>query len=187
MLVEGASGGDDRVVAMTEALNLDGIPPDELERFLAFREKVADSNISQKTLLATDYLNHFNEIIMLLEMVADMPEILEECRAWQPKDYCSHFRDSTFSDRELAIEAYDCVPTKFRQPFEETIDQINRLIGQSLEHLDAAVAMGEAEIVRIRATACSRGVQRMMDVAGAIIHGSAITMQQDEIDDLLGF
>ncbi|MFN3076506.1 MAG: hypothetical protein ABT940_06445 [Alphaproteobacteria bacterium] len=172
---------------MSESLNLEGIPSDELDLFLEFREKVANSNISQKTLLATDYLNHFNEIIMLLEMVADMPEILEECRAWQPKDYCSHFMDSTFSDKELAIAAYACVPSKFRRPFEETIDHINRMIAQSLDHLDAAVASGEPELVRIRATACSRAVQKLMDVASAIIHGSGMTMQQNEIDALLGF
>ncbi|MBF0561152.1 MAG: hypothetical protein HQL37_03840 [Alphaproteobacteria bacterium] len=171
---------------MSESLNLEGIPEDELGRFLEFREKVVGSNISDKTLLATDYLNHFNEIIMLLEMVADMPEILEECRAWQPKDYCSHFQDSAFSSKDLAIAAYDCVPTKFRRPFEETIDQINRLIAQSLELLDAAVATGEVEIIQMRARACSRGVQKLMDVAGAIIHGSDMTMQQDEIDALLG-
>ncbi|MEO8318885.1 MAG: hypothetical protein ABI561_11235, partial [Bradyrhizobium sp.] len=32
------------------------------------------ANINPRTGLATDYLNHFNEAIMLLEMVPDMPE-----------------------------------------------------------------------------------------------------------------
>lgn len=71
----------------------------------AFRARVADANINTQTLLATDYLNHFNEIIMLLEMVPDMPDMLEECRAWEPKSYQDHFRESSFSDKQLAIEA----------------------------------------------------------------------------------
>ena len=35
------------------------------------REKVRGTNINEHTLLATDYLNHLNEPIMLLEMVAE--------------------------------------------------------------------------------------------------------------------
>ncbi len=36
------------------------------------------ANINPRTGLATDYLNHFNEAIMLLEMVPDMPECAED-------------------------------------------------------------------------------------------------------------
>ncbi len=45
---------------------LAGIPPGELEVFLQWRDKVRGTNISEKTLLATDYLNHFNEIVMFI-------------------------------------------------------------------------------------------------------------------------
>ena len=41
---------------------------------------VRGKNINETTLLATDYLNHFNEIIMVLELVPDMPECLEEAQ-----------------------------------------------------------------------------------------------------------
>jgi hypothetical protein len=34
--------------------------------FLAMRARVRDTNISETTLLATDYLNHFNEVVMML-------------------------------------------------------------------------------------------------------------------------
>jgi len=173
--------------AMTENLNLDGIPEDELERFLAFREKVVGTNISETTLLATDYLNHFNEIIMLFEMVPDMPEILEDCKEWAPKSYADHFHDSTFKDKELAVEAYEAVPTKFRQPFEDTIGQMDRLVPMSIDHLEKMVESGDTELLRIKAQACSQGLQRLMDVASGIIHGSDMTMEQDQIDDLMGF
>ncbi|KAF0113853.1 MAG: hypothetical protein FD149_2005 [Rhodospirillaceae bacterium] len=166
-------------------LDLKDIPPQDLERFLAFRARVAGANIDDKTLLATDYLNHFNEIVMLLEMVPDMPEILEDAKAWEPKSYTEHFRDSTFSDKELAIEAYAHVPTKFRVPFEETVEHINRLIAQSLMHLENTIATGDEELLRLKASTCSRAVQKLMDVASAIIHGSSIAMQQSEIDEIL--
>ena len=55
------------------------------------RRLVQGKNIHQDTLLATDYLNHFNEIVMLLELVADMPDCLEDALEWQPKSYEDHF------------------------------------------------------------------------------------------------
>ena len=79
------------------------------------------STINRLTGLSTDYLNHFNEIVMLIEMVPDMPDMIEDCRLWHPKSYQQHFRDSGFSEKDLAIEAYDHVPNKFRTPFEATI------------------------------------------------------------------
>ena len=40
------------------------------------------ANINPRTGLATDYLNHFNEAIMLLEMIPDMPECAEDFLLW---------------------------------------------------------------------------------------------------------
>lgn len=153
----------------------------------AWQARVAGTNINPQTLLATDYLNHFNEIVMLLDMVADMPDLLEECKAWAPKGYQEHFRDSAFSDRDLAVEAYDHVPERYRRPFEDTIAQMNALVAQSVERLEEAVETGNHEMVRMRAHTASRAVQRLMDVASAIIHGSDRAMAQGEIDALLGF
>jgi hypothetical protein len=54
------------------------------------------ANINPVSLLATDYLNHFNEAVMLLELIPDMPDMLEDAKRWAPKPYKQHFRDSGF-------------------------------------------------------------------------------------------
>ena len=160
---------------------------DEEAEFEAFRAKVKGTNIDEQTLLATDYLNHFNEIVMLFDMIPDMPELIEDCRAWQPRSYVDHFHQSTFSDRELAVEAYGKVPSRFRIPFEETIGQINSLILSSTERMEADINAGvDSEILRHNCTIISRAAQVLMDHASAIIHGSHHTMDQDEIDSMLG-
>ncbi|MBI5165220.1 MAG: hypothetical protein HY985_15120 [Magnetospirillum sp.] len=162
-------------------------PPDEEAGFEDYRAKVAGTNISGQTLLATDYLNHFNEIVMLLDMLPDMPDMIEECKLWQPKSYKEHFADSTFSDRQLAIEAYDRVPSRFRRPFEETIGQLTALIVGGVERLDADIAAGaESAALGETCRALSRAAQALMDCASAIIHGSERAMVQVEIDRLLG-
>ena len=161
-------------------------PGDEDSRFEAIRARIEASNLSPQTFLGTDYLNHFNEIVMTLEMIPDMPELMEEAKAWTPKSYPDHFRDSTIADRDLAIEAYEYVPDRYKKPFETTIGQINKLIGTSVERLERDLERGNAELLRENAVALSRVIQRLMDTAGAIIHGSEKTLDQKDVDALLG-
>src|SRR6202453_1777795 len=75
------------------------------------------ANINPRTGLATDYLNHFNEAIMLLEMVPDMPECAEDFLGWQPLSYSEHFTASNFKARDLAIEAYEAADAGIRAEF----------------------------------------------------------------------
>ena len=163
------------------------IPSEELAGFEDYRQRVQGTNISAQTLLATDYLNHFNEIVMLLDMLPDMPDMIEECKLWQPKSYKDHFADSTFRDKQLAVEAYDRVPSVYRLPFEETIGQLNKLITEGVDRIDGEIAGGAAsDQVQDTCRVIARAAQALMDCASSIIHGSATTMAQSEIDGLLG-
>ena len=78
------------------------------------RARVQGTNINQQTLLATDYLSHFNEIVMTLEMIPYMPELLEEAQAWRPKGYREHFAESTIADKDLAVGAGPAAPERVR-------------------------------------------------------------------------
>ena len=160
----------------------DGIPLDELADFLTWRRRVKGTNISDKTLLATDYLNHFNEIVMLIEMIPDMPDMLEECLIWQPKSYAEHFRDSGFSDKELAIEAYEHVPSKFKRPFEDTIAQAHQVIRHTLERIATDIQDGMTDKLRLDCQTSVEMIHRIIQIANGIIHGTAHVMEQAEID-----
>jgi hypothetical protein len=78
------------------------------------RTRIAGTNINKKTLLATDYLNHFNGLVMALDLIPDMPDCLQDAREWLPKSYEEHFADSQFSDTTLAIEADAIAPSKYK-------------------------------------------------------------------------
>ena len=69
-------------------------------------EVLRAANISPDTLLATDFLNHYNEVAMLMDFLGDDEEIDDEILAWKPEGYVDHFAHSGFRDKELAIEAY---------------------------------------------------------------------------------
>lgn len=94
-------------------------------------------NINPLTGLSTDYLNHFTEAVMALEMAASMPECLDDLRAWGPKSYVEHFAASRFSHRAAVIDAYRAAD------------------GATRTALDAASTTLHATILELRAQ-CSR-------------------------------
>ena len=171
---------------MADGSNLEGMTAEEQASFLAYSARAEGTNIHPQTLLATDYLNHFNEIIMLLEMIPDMTDCFEDAQAWQPKTYQDHFRDSQFRDKELAVEAYDHVPPRYRQPFEDVVAQMNHLVEASLVRIGEVLPKGDAEELRFVCSDGSMRLQKMSDVASAIIHGSERRFDQATIDGLLG-
>lgn len=147
---------------------------------------VKGKNINEKTLLATDYLNHFNEIIMLLEMVPSMPECLEDVQDWAPKSYPAHFRDSGFSDKDLAILAYENAPERFRQPFDAVVAQMDRMIAEGVAAITKSVADTNEALVAQQVTELTEELRRLIDRASAIIHGDERFADQSEIDSIIG-
>lgn len=149
------------------------------------KDRIQDANINDVTMLATDYLNHFNEIIMVLDMLPMMPEMIDDARDWKGKTYQQHFEDSQFSDKALAIEAYNHAPERYKEPFEETISQLEQLILSTIKQLDAYITAGETDLLEEAILTNGKLIQDLLGVASAIVHGSTKTMNQDEIDNFL--
>jgi len=154
-------------------------------RYPEFCARAKGTNVNDRTLLATDYLNHVNEIIMLLELVPDAPECLEDCRAWQPISYTEHFEASSIADRDLAIEAYAFSPPQFRDTFDRLTREMHRIIAGALASVDAATTQNDEERVRRVIEMTVAALKTMVDHASATIHGDAQVMDQAAIDGLM--
>jgi len=154
-------------------------------RYTEFCARAKGTNVNDRTLLATDYLNHVNEIIMLLELVPDAPECLEDCRAWQPIGYVQHFEASSIADRDLAIEAYEFSPPEFRITFDRLTAEMHRVISGVLASLIAATAQGDEERARRVVELAVGALKTMVDQASSTIHGDVQIMDQAEIDGLM--
>ena len=126
------------------------------------------ANINPKTGLATDYLNHFNEAIMLLDLLPDTPECIVELIGWEPLSYEEHFAASHFKDKELAIAAYEAAEPIARVRLDELADTMNALLVATCEtfqrraSLDAANALAAETAARLKP---------LVARAGAIING----------------
>jgi len=138
--------------------------------------RLAAANINPKTGLATDYLNHFNEAIMLLDLLPQMPECIVELIGWEPLSYEEHFQQSHFKDRELAIAAYEAADPIARVRLDELADTMNALLVATCEafqkraSLDAATHLASETATRLKP---------LVARAGAVINGYDIEKSDD--------
>jgi hypothetical protein len=126
------------------------------------------ANINPRTGLATDYLNHFNEAIMLLEMIPDMPECAEDFLGWNPLSYREHFTASNFKARDLAIEAYDAADADTRAEFDSITSAMTSILTA------VGGAMREVRQDRSRALLAEQAtawVKPLVMQAGGVING----------------
>ncbi len=132
-------------------------------------ERLEQANINPSTGLATDYLNHFNEVIMLLEMLPAMPDCAEDVLEWHPLSYEAHFEKSGFSEKNLAIAAYRAAPARLRGALEAIVTKIDAAVLEAQATLRAAsdVSMVANPIAEEVTTL----IKPMVAGAGAIIHG----------------
>jgi|ERR1700722_8123721 hypothetical protein len=126
------------------------------------------ANINPRTGLATDYLNHFNEAVMLLEMVPDMPECADDFLGWRPLSYAEHFTASNFKARDLAIEAYNAADARIRADF----DGITSAMTSILSAVGSAMRDAKQDKTRARLAEQATGwVKPLVMQAGGIING----------------
>lgn len=138
----------------------------------ALRTGLAGSNINVTTFLATDYLNHLNEAVMMIELVPSAPDILEEALSWRPKSYQEHFLGSDLTAAELACRAYEVAPERFRLHFDLTVKAIQRRISKTLATLEPLVEAGDHSQIGLVVLSSCKTIQDLIGIASAIVNGS---------------
>jgi len=143
-----------------------------------FRSHIPGTNINESTLLASDYLNHFHELVMLLEALSSEPQgFADDLLSWRPLTYEEHFSQSGFRDKNLAIAAYRRAPSKVRARFDEAVA---RLHGEALTlvgHVGAQLNSGQSLDKTCR-EAASR-LRILIDEANAIANGEIVAERGD--------
>jgi hypothetical protein len=163
-------------------------------------DALAAANINPSSFLATDYLNHFNEVVMLMEMVPDMPDMAEEVMAWEPRGYTEHFEQSVFADKALAIEAYQAAPAATKARFDAVVADLDKQIVDIqilLSGVDTSASMDPALADRLMMTIVNE-LRPAIDRASGIINAVDDEAQagiptdetkmraQDAVDELFG-
>lgn len=144
---------------------------------------LAAANINPESFLATDYLNHFNEIVMLLEMIPDMPELLEDTEDWEPKSYKQHFEDSGFQAKGLAISAFDLAPREIKAAFENVCSQLDKSILTTLAGLKTLNVAERGFSPQARDLIQQRvaNIQELLMKLNQVVHGKPGIVLQFEV------
>ena len=127
-------------------------------------------NINPATGLSTDYLNHFTEAVMVLEVIGTMPECLDDLRAWKVKTYSEHFAASHFSNRDTIIAAYQSADPAVRTALDETSDVLNAMVWRTRELVLRHIGTAEVEAVARRAL---DRLRPLIARTAALINGTA--------------
>ena len=90
------------------------------------RTRRAEALVNPASGLANDYLNLFNEIVMLVEQRPTMPELFDDIQRWRPVSYRDYFHRSVLPGRLSALETYDRLEPRFRREFETLVEELDR-------------------------------------------------------------
>lgn len=164
-----------RIVASNEPLS----PREKLAK--AFRNSMVEhlrahtegTNVNSSTLLTTDYLNHFNEIIMLLELVPSAPsQFAAELAEWEHESYEEHFTHSGFRDKELAIAGYRNAPEDVRHAFDSSVADLEQEMVLLLQQVQSHIEEGETErLTELCGEAVPR-LQTLVQITAGIVNGA---------------
>lgn len=140
--------------------------------------------------LSTDYLNRFAEALMLIDLAADDPDIVQDLKAWRSVTYREHFDTSPLRIAASALAAYDLVPPERREGFEELCRAMTRLVTTATALLaDRADRLDAITIVEVAGDALRRQIARATEFinANGAVDIVAIEMRelQAEVDALL--
>ena len=102
-------------------------------------ENRASALVNPASGIANDYLNHFNEILLLIEnLPALLPEMVDEILAWHPVSYRSYFANSPLPGSSKTLEIYDTLDDEFRKDFESMVEILDNIILESIEVIRSA-------------------------------------------------
>ncbi len=138
------------------------------------------ANVNPATGLATDYLNAFNEPLMLLGFAGDDPEVLDDLEGWTAPSYRAHFEASAFAGRAVILAAYEAAPD--RAAFDAAAAALAATVSAAIEDVRAAVASG-ADVPE-RVGEISQAVQLEISRLDGLIHGADRHTDQSAIDAL---
>ncbi len=126
-----------------------------VKQYENFQALAKGTNVNEVTLLATDYLNHFNEALMLAELVAD---------------------------KDLAIQAFDWSPLEYKEPFESIVAKLNKQLEILQKNLKAtSQGSGKALSPDVIQKKCTL-IRTLIDFAGGVINGNLDSSNQESVD-----
>lgn len=137
-------------------------------------EELIDNNVNLVSGLATNYLNHYIEIFLLLEILPDMPECFEDIRLWRPISYCDHVMQSKLPSNEIVLRAYEAVDEKRKTQLASIAKRIDHGLQSFIARAGAALDCSDQDMLRTIRAESNRFLTPLIEEMTGVITPSGI-------------
>ncbi|MEQ8824499.1 MAG: hypothetical protein RIC14_09000 [Filomicrobium sp.] len=97
-------------------------------------EERAAELVNSASGIANDFLNHFNEILLLIEnLPVLLPEMMDDLLRWRPQTYVEYFEKSNLPGSARTLETYRSIDPDFRHLFEARVDALNLMAEEYID------------------------------------------------------
>ena len=127
--------------------------------------------------LSNDFLNHYSEVLMLIEMAASDPAMSDDLMEWQPMGYRAYFAASELRRAAAALEAYEALPEAQRAGFEKLVAAMDSLAIMAVFALQPPTDEGSAPVV-VDETAPA--LRSLIAKAGAFLNSGGQDLAPDD-------
>jgi hypothetical protein len=128
---------------------------------------VADSPEGTATGLSNDYLNHYGEAVMLLDMALMDRLMFIEMVDWRPLSYIEYFALSPLRRARSAIAAYEALLLEQQRGFEALMNLTDRLVLSAISLLQSERA--DEEVLHLVQN-ITHHVRRLMEQASVFLN-----------------
>jgi hypothetical protein len=134
--------------------------------------------VNPKSGIANDFLNHFNEILLLIEnLPLLLPEMVDELLQWRAKTYREYFQNSNLPGSGAALEIYANLEAEFRRDFEMMVARLNLMALEDIhyirEHRGPNGEINPDEVSEFCETAAAEFRTGLEAAANMVNHGQA--------------
>ena len=111
-------------------------------------QTLIDNNVNLVSGLATNYLNHYIEILLLIEMLPDMRECFEDIRTWKPMSYCEYAACSQLPNSELVLKVYDSVDAERRRNLDAIAHEADTALMSFINRAGTALDLNDTNLLK---------------------------------------
>jgi hypothetical protein len=126
-------------------------------------------HINPSTGLATDYLDHFNQAVMLLELVAATPDCADDFHAWRPRSYQDYFQSVPSPAGLAALAGYGAADPLVRARLDTLTASMTDVLVATQEVMQSTPSSPALGMLANRA---ALWVSKLVTQARAVIEGT---------------
>ncbi len=132
------------------------------------------SGIDRDSGFASDFLNQFNEVVMLLDCVsAEDAFAVDELLDWQPRGYAAHFAAGRLAERLHIVRSYRLAPRGERRRLDSLAGELAALVTAGAAFIAACRRAGAHASIAPLARHLASDVRRRLATLDSLVHAGA--------------